>query len=114
MRVSTPGEIRLHHYDRDPHYVELPHGELTTIWDPEAGLRIHVTSMTVSVAGAGVMILYHDDTVFATLHFEEKKAWPLHSGGDVTFPVDAVLSGRFTADVGEVSGYVTAFGHEDP
>lgn len=31
MRVTTPGEIRVEHYDRDPHYVELPHGVLTTI-----------------------------------------------------------------------------------
>ena len=114
MRITTPGEIHVYHYDRLPHYAELPHGVLTDIWDPAAGLRIHVTSMTVSVAGAGVLVLYHDATVFATLHFAEKKAWPIHSGGDVTLPTDAVLKGLFTADNATDSGYAVAFGHEDP
>jgi len=114
MRITTPGQIYLHHYDRDPHYVELPHGELTTIWDPAAGLRIHLTSLMVSVAGAGVLVLQHGDTVFATMHFNEKKSVPVNAGGDITFPEDAVLKATFTADAGDVSGYVTAFGHEDP
>jgi len=114
MRITTPGEIRIHHYDRDPHYAELPHRVLTTIWDPAARLRCHITSMTVSVAGAGVLVLQHDATVFATMHFAEKKAWPIHSGGDVMLPVDAVLKGTFTADNALDAGYATAFGHEDP
>lgn len=100
------------HYERTPHYAALPHGALTDIWDPGAGASMHVTSMTVSVEGAGVLVLYHDANVFLTPHFAEKKAWPIHSGGDITFPVDAVLKGLFTADNATDPGYTTAFGHE--
>lgn len=114
MRISTPGEIQVEHYERLPHYAALPHGVLTDIWDPAAGMRIHATSMTVSVEGAGVMVLQHDTTVFATMHFEKKMTVPLHSGGDVTLPADAVLKATFTADNATDSGYATAYGHEDP
>ncbi|MBA7564518.1 hypothetical protein ES708_06181 [subsurface metagenome] len=125
MRVSNRGvvlevvqadalklNVRPYEYERIPHYAALPHGSLTDIWDPAAGVTTHVTSMTVSVEGAGVLVLYHDANVFLTLHFAEKKAWPIHSGGDITFPVNAVLKGLFTADNATDSGYATAFGHE--
>lgn len=70
--------------------------------------------MMMSVAGAGVLVLQHGDTVFATAHFNEKKSVPINAGGDIVLPKDAVLEATFTADAGDVSGYVTAFGHEDP
>ena len=125
MRSSNPGavievvqatasklQVAPEHYDREPYYAALPHGSLTDIWDPAAGMKIHATSVTVSVEGAGVMVLQHDATVFMTMHFAEKKTWPIHSGGDITLPTDAILKGTFTADNATDSGYVTAFGHE--
>ncbi|MBA7576107.1 hypothetical protein ES708_17944 [subsurface metagenome] len=114
MRVTTPGQIRVHHYDRIPHYKALVHEALTTIWDPEAGLRIHLTSMTISVEGAGSLLLQYDDTEFATLLFGEKKTVPINAGGDITLPTDAILKATFTADTETDKAYVTAFGHEDP
>jgi len=125
MRISNPGvttivtqataanlQVAPEHLDRLPHYAELPHGVLTDVWDPAAGYSIHVTSMTVSVEGVGLLVLQHGATVFMTMHFNEKKTVPIHSGGDITFPVDAILRGTFTADNATDSGYATAFGHE--
>jgi len=104
--------VTIHHEDRVPHYAECEHGALTTIWDPASGYHIHMTSLTVSVESAGVLTVQHGTTVFMTMHFAEKKSWPVHSGGDVTFDEDAILKATFTADNATDSAFITAFGHE--
>ena len=111
VRVSDEGKLVLEHYKRMPHYVALPHGVNTAVWTPASGASIHVTSILVSVESAGLIEIFHDNTLFMKMHFNEKRAVPIGLGGDLTFDADVVLKATFTADNATDSAYITAVGH---
>lgn len=112
LRVDSEGQLIIAHIDHTPHYKELPHGTLTTVWTPDSGKHIHATGVVLSVGAAGVVTLYHGDTIFCTLHFNEKRAVPIPIIEDLTFGVDVVLKAKYVGDTGEPTGYITVIGHE--
>jgi len=116
IEITQLDEDLLHttiaHPERTPHYAALPHGVLTTVWTPEGGYGIHVTSLMIGVEGAGVLEIFHDATLFMTMPFSEKRNVPMGMGGDLTFDADVVLKATFTADNATDSGFITAVGHE--
>lgn len=110
--VDSDGNLKIYHYEREPHYIELPTGVPTEVWKPDTDKSIHVTSILVSVESAGVVEIFHDDTLFMKMHFNEKRAVPIGLGGDLTFDANVILNATFTADGADGSAYITAVGHE--
>ena len=95
-----------------PHFIELPHDELTVVWTPASGKKPHIISFIVSTEAAGVCYIYKNDTEFLHLEFNEKKSQPFGTGTELDFDVDTVIKAKFVGAAASPSGWITIVGHE--
>lgn len=101
----------------DYHYKKISDdtsGTEAAVWTPASGKSIRVTSGLVSVSAKGIVEVKDStaEKTIAIFDFNEKKAIPFDIGFELVFPIDHVLSAKFTVDTGTGDAHITFFGLE--